>query len=113
MKPRVVVLIASVPNVTGCWRVTPNALGTSRVKLRGPASWLGWTTTVSNVPSSVSSPRDLLSAERVITLDAVVDELAVLVPHIERPGSHLEKGDRGSVPREREFVCSKILIETS
>ena len=38
MKPRVVVLIPSVPNVTGCCLATPTALGTSRVKLCPPAS---------------------------------------------------------------------------
>ena len=54
---------------------------------------------------------DLLAAEGVITLNALVDELTVLVPHMERPGCHGEKGDRGPVPREREFACSKILID--
>src|SRR5690348_18446049 len=51
MKPRLVVLIAMVPKVTGFSRVTPNAFGTRTVMLIAPASAFGLRTTVSSVPS--------------------------------------------------------------
>src|SRR5659263_599283 len=41
VKPRPVVLTATVPNVSGCWRVTPNTCGTTTVMLIAPASALG------------------------------------------------------------------------